>query len=806
MTISANKTTILIVDDLPENLSGMERILKELDVDIVTASSGNEALKATLYNDFSLILLDVLMPGMSGIEVAEALKEKEETADIPILFITAMGKDESYELDAYDKGAVDYIYKPVNEAVLLSKVRAILDIYSPIPVLSENRRTAVSAPPKILVVDDNRENILVLEKLLKKLDAEIVSTTSGNDALSKTLYNDFAVIFLDVQMPGMDGYEVAELLKSEEKTADIPIIFITAIDRDDAKELKGYDKGAVDFIFKPFNEFILLSKAKIFLEIYQMKKELQVLVDERTSALKKSNQQLTKEVLEKQKAEGELLQARAYLSSIVNSIDSVLIGADCNGKIVDLNKAAVQISGSTREEAIGESVYTVFSDFSEILKEMISETSGNEAVQRSNMIVKTKAGERFYNMVVSPLIGENTNQFVIRINDVTDAKQMEMELQQRRHIDSLGQLAGGIAHDFNNMLSAIMGAADLLRLKFGDNQGALRAIQSILTSSERAADLTAKLLSFSRKESNTSGFVDIHRLIKDTVIILQRSIDKRIKIVVESLASNSVVKGDDSELSSVFLNLGINARDAMPDGGELVIRTVDKVVSAADSVYFHGLAAGEYIEISFADTGVGMTSEVKQKIFEPFFTTKATGKGTGLGLSLVYGTVKTHRGVILVESEEGAGSVFKIFLPVNGEKSDSADSVKVADTEEKHLSGTVLLVDDEDIVRSIGAQILESFGLNVIVAENGRRAIDVVKERQHEINLILLDMIMPELNGPDCHKKIKEINPSIKVIICSGYAPQEMIDQLSDEGIVDFVQKPFRMDELRRAIAPWLSD
>lgn len=804
MTSQTEKPKVLIVDDVPENLSILEGILGELDIEIVMASTGNEALKATLYTNFSLIILDILMPGMNGIEVAEVLKLDESTATVPIIFITAMDKDESYELKAYGKGAVDFIYKPFNKVVLLSKVKALLDFYS----MEKNIAKALSSRdftrPKVLIVDDNLENILVLRKLLQKLDITIIAANSGNEALTQTLYNDFAVIFLDVQMPGMDGYEVAELLKSEEKTAGIPIIFVTAIDRDDAKEMKGYDKGAVDFIFKPFDEFILLSKAKVFLDIYKMRAGLETLVTEKTTALLEANKKLELEIRNTEAAKKDLLQARTYLSSVLNSISSVLIGTNAEGIIVEINREAANFSQLPQKQTPGKTIQKAFPDFSETMEKLLETEKGNGPVEKPNVSIIMNGNERLYNIAMYPLIGENTNQVVFRIDDVTDSRQMEDELQQRRHIDSLGQLAGGIAHDFNNMLSAIMGATELLRVKSGNNPTFSKPIDNILTSVERAANLTGKLLSFARKKSSDKSAVDVHRLINDTVSILQRSIDKRIRIIAEMHATQHVVEGDDSELSNALLNLGINARDAMPDGGILKISTANRVIQESNQEQLHGLKVGTYLEVRATDSGTGMTNEVKKKAFEPFFTTKKLGQGTGLGLASVYGTVQAHDGAITLESSLEKGSTFTILLPISEKQEFDEPHIQKASVESK-ISGTVLLVDDEEIVRNIGTELLTGMGLEVISAENGRQAVEIVKERHSEISLILLDMIMPELNGPDCYVEIKKIMPDAKVIICSGYAPEEMLSNLHMKGIIGSLQKPFRLADLKNAITSCLT-
>ncbi len=806
MTVQYEKGTILIVDDIPENLSSLEKILRKLGVEVIKAESGNEALTATLYHEFSLIILDIQMPGMNGLEVAEMLKQDDRTADIPIIFVSAMDKDESFELKAYSKGAVDFLYKPFNTYVLLSKVQVLLDLYIMKKNLDQVMLRHKTEKPKILAVDDNPENILVLKKLLNKLDVTVISANSGNEALAETLYNDFAIVFLDVQMPGMDGYEVAELLKSEEKTAGIPIIFITAIDRDDAKEIKGYGKGAVDFIFKPFNEFILHNKTKIFLEIYNLRTGLEALVAERTSALEESNRRLINEIKRKEIAEKELRKTRSYLNSVFNSMSSVLIGTDDKGIIIDMNLNAETISGVSIKKAKGCPVDEVFPFFSTIISELLELVSSNEPVMMTKVAVKMEGTVRFNDFAVYPLVGGNIDQFVIMVDDRTEAKQMEEELQERRHIDSLGQLAGGIAHDFNNMLGAIMGGADLLRVKAGDDRDLMRPIASILQSVDRAADLTAKLLSFARKKGSKKTTIDLHQLINDTVIILQRSIDKRISIVVKTNADRSMVEGDDSELSNALLNLGINARDAMPEGGVLTISTCNRDINDKHRASTLELPEGRYVELCVSDSGTGMTDEVQTKVFEPFFTTKEPGKGTGLGLASVYGTVKAHCGAILLESTFGKGSSFTALLPTSEKVAIASSSPSEEIVTEGGLEGTVLLVEDEDNVRAVGEELLSELGLEVITAENGRQAIDIVAERKDEITLIILDMIMPELNGHDCYLEIKKIFPEAKVVICSGYAPEEMVSKLRLEGILGFIQKPFRFSELKKVLYSCLSN
>ncbi|WP_028585326.1 ATP-binding response regulator [Desulfogranum mediterraneum] len=669
--------------------------------------------------------------------------------------------------------------------------------------IDQSRSPQNSAPPKVLVVDDTPENIIALKKLLNKLDLTVTTANSGNEALAETLYNDFALIFLDVQMPEMDGYEVADILKSNEKTASIPIIFITAIDRDHTKELKGYDKGAVDFIFKPFNEFILLNKTKIFLDIHKMKSSLETLVSERTSALNESNLQLQREISRKEETERELIRTKSHLTSIINSMSSILVGTDAKGLIKDMNLTAVNFSGIDFSDAQGKSIHEVLPLFSETVRELLERSTSNGPVEKTKIPISVDGVESVFNFALYPLIGEDFDQVVIRVDDVTKAQQMEEEIEKRRHIDSLGQLAGGVAHDFNNMLSAIMGAAEMLRLKAGGNPSLAKYIDGIISSVEHAANLTNKLLRFAKKKAGGEETVDVHSLIKDTVLILQRSIDKRIEIVVKTDAAQSMVQGDNSELSNALLNIGINARDAMPNGGLLTITTKNRLINDSHTASTLELSKGQYLELSVADTGTGMSDEVRNKAFEPFFSTKEPGKGTGLGLASVYGTIKSHSGTIRLESSPGKGTTFTLLLPTSTKVAKHPRPTPHPDLEEK-IQGTVLLVDDEENVRTIGSALLVELGLEVLTAKNGRQAVDIVQAQQDKISLIILDMIMPELNGHDCFQEIKKIMPDARVLICSGYAPDETVAKLLREGVLALIKKPFRFAELKEVVHTYL--
>jgi CheY-like chemotaxis protein len=355
-------------------------------------------------------------------------------------------------------------------------------------------------------------------------------------------------------------------------------------------------------------------------------------------------------------------------------------------------------------------------------------------------------------------------------------------------MDSLGQLTGGIAHDFNNMLGGILGYGQLLAAKLSDEKLKLYA-ERIVETSKRATDLTSKLLTFSRKGRKISTPVDIHSCIGDATEILERSIDKKITIEKQLKADNSIIMGDPALFQNIILNLGMNSRDSMPQGGLISITTenilLNKELCSQNSF---NLMPGCYIKITVEDNGAGIDEKHLEHVFEPFFTTKQQRKGTGLGLATVYGAVREHNGSITVESELNKGTKFEILLPVS---SIQTSPEKKPDERIICGSGLILIIDDEEIIRSMTTELLEDLGYEVVSANNGNEGVRLFSEYRDKIDLVILDMVMPEMNGEECFRKIMKLNPQAKVIICSGYVNGANIDSLKNEGVIDFIKKPF---------------
>ncbi len=381
----------------------------------------------------------------------------------------------------------------------------------------------------------------------------------------------------------------------------------------------------------------------------------------------------------------------------------------------------------------------------------------------------------------------------------TELEQAHEHLRQAEKMEALGQLTGGIVHDFNNMLGGIIGFADLIKRKYAKNDQTLENYtRMIFETSERAAELISKLLAFARKGDFQVEPISINGLIANTVKLLEHSLGRNITLDNKPNNGSPVIMGDYTQLQNVLINLAVNARDAMPRGGTLSFSCETTVI---DTRYAHShpmkLTPGDYVMVSVSDTGTGIDEATRKKIFEPFFTTKAKGKGTGMGLASTYGTVKNHNGSIEVYSEMGKGTTFKIYLPLADEKD---ARIKETGVIIKKRSGTILLVDDEEIMREVGSEMLTDLGYTVIIREDGEQCVEYYREHSNEIDLIILDIMMPNLDGYSCFRELKKINPNVRAIIASGYTINGMASDLIKEGAASFIQKPFDAIRLSKAI------
>jgi CheY-like chemotaxis protein len=365
-------------------------------------------------------------------------------------------------------------------------------------------------------------------------------------------------------------------------------------------------------------------------------------------------------------------------------------------------------------------------------------------------------------------------------------------------MESLGILAGGIAHDFNNLLGIIIGHTSLLEIFKSDPEKITQSIEAIARAAERGADLVRQMLTFARKSDLKLESVRINDVLQDLVKFLKETLPKTIEIINDLDPQLPSVVADQNQLHSVFLNLCVNARDAMPNGGSLKIKT--RLVNAEEINKFKDSLSKNYVVVDIEDTGKGMDSTTLQRIFEPFFTTKDIGKGTGLGLSVAYGVVEKHKGYIEVESEIDKGTAFHLYFPVQMQEIEITEKISES---MKNVSGgneTILFVEDEDYLVESTKMILEEKGYNVLVARDGSSAIELYLKNKDKISLILSDLGLPKMDGQEVHLRIKNYNPEIKFIIASGFLEPGRKSEMLKAGVKDFILKPYKLQDMLRII------
>jgi len=468
------------------------------------------------------------------------------------------------------------------------------------------------------------------------------------------------------------------------------------------------------------------------------------------------------------------------------------------GVILEVNNTAILSTGYSREELLDNFLKKcVYQDDMGLAEKHVNNLV--EQGYASNTIrIVNKNKEVCYLLIKSVKLSEK--RFLMFASDITENKQYEQYLHQSEKMEAVGLLASGIVHDFNNQLTGILGFAQMLLWETSDPK--LKDYASnIIAGLTNSSSLSRKLLTFSRKDAQTEIFVDLHGIIHEVVSLLKHSIDKKIDLHQDLNAKISTIIGDPGQFQNALLNLGINSRDAMPDGGKLIFSTQNiKLDASFCQKYLDIIAAGDYILLKVIDSGTGIDEETMKHIFEPFYTTKNKGKGTGLGLASVYATVKNYQGLITVDSEMNQGTTFNLYFPLVSCKSDNVNTSPLTQ-EEVPGSGHILFVEDEEIVCKIVPKILENLGYEVSVCRNGYEALEFYKKHWETIDLVILDMVMPLMDGKTTFIKLREINPDAFVLISSGLDVNKNVEWTIEHGAKGFIPKPYSKGDLSQIIS-----
>jgi signal transduction histidine kinase len=558
--------------------------------------------------------------------------------------------------------------------------------------------SGVPGPINFLIVDDLAENLLSLEALLRRDGLAFLKARSGDEALEILLREQVALAMLDVQMPGMDGFQLAEFMRGNERTRHIPIIFLTAGSADSQRRFRGYEAGAVDFIQKPIEADILRSKANVFFDLHHQRRLIQ---DQRDT--------------------------------------------------LEANATALALAADRLEDQVRERT----AELEDALLRLRAETAEREKVEAS--------------------------------------------LRQSQKMEAVGQLTGGIAHDFNNMLTGIIGSLDLMRRRIADGKIDTldRYMDAASTSATRAAALTQRLLAFSRRQSLDTKPVDINVLVAAMTDLLQHAIDETIEFGIQLAPALPAAMVDSNQLENAILNLCINARDAMPEGGALTVETSLVDLDDTHVATRPGLSPGRYVLIAVSDTGTGMSADIVERVFDPFFTTKPLGRGTGLGLSMVYGFIRQTGGAVRIHSQLGMGTSVKLYLPIT-------DAAPV--TESALSSGApqgtgerVIVVEDDPAVRMLVREVLDELQYRCVEFADPLEAVPFLASSE-PIDLMISDVGLPGLNGRELAERARAHRPELPILFITGYAENALVRSgfLGDN--MSMITKPFSLSDLAMKI------
>ena len=499
-------------------------------------------------------------------------------------------------------------------------------------------------------------------------------------------------------------------------------------------------------------------------------------------------------------AEESLLHAKELTENIIQSANVLIVGLDGTGTIILFNRTAEEVIGYTLAE-IEQKGFDLFippAILPEVRAEFKRLMHGGEPSTFENQILTKTGGVKTISWRNNPIVENGKVVGTISFGiDITEHRKLEEQLRQSLKMESIGLLAGGVAHDFNNKLTVILGYAEMSRLNLHEGDPLRQNLDEIIKAAEHSRDITRQLLAFSRQQIISPKPIDLNTVINETKRTLSHLIGEDIILSFTPGENLWMVKLDPAQLDQIVMNLAVNARDAMPNGGHLEIATTNTYIDETYCQEYLYAKPGEYVQLTFSDTGSGMDRETLKHIFEPFFTTKEIGKGTGLGLATIYGIVRQNNGFVNVYSEPGHGTMFKIFLP---RLMEGAGTESRLVGEPVKGTGSILLVEDEDAVRLMTVRMLEKIGYTVHPAATPREALDICADDSVRIDMVVSDVIMPGMSGKDMMDRIEKVRPGTKVLYMSGYTS----DTITQKGVLEegmhFIQKPFDMNSLNQKI------
>jgi PAS domain S-box-containing protein len=788
---------VMIVDDKAENAYLIEALMRGKGFQPVVASNGREALDKLKADAFGLIISDILMPVMDGFQLCRECKSDRTLQNIPFIFYTATYTEKKDEEFALKLGADRFVVKPSDPSDFLKIVMSLLEEKEKGRFGFIRRKQGPRGDAEVY----RQYN----ERLVKKLEDKMLALEQSEERF-QTLLDSLKDV---VWAASVDGGELLYINSAVEKIygrgaqefIDNPNLWHAAVHPDDrgialqgARDLADRGEKDVEYrIVRPDGE------------IRWLHDRASVVRDKNGNPVRIGG--VATDITGRKLAEIHIQASEdRYRSLFEASMDAVLLTMP-DGRIVAANKEACRIFGFTEQQFVRVRRERVVDASDPRLAAALRERDETGRFKGELTLIR-RDGTRFPAELSSAVFrnreGVPYTSMVIR--DLTERKQaetekekMQQQLLQSQKLEAIGTLAGGVAHDFNNMLSVIIGNTELALLSIADSDPMRREMHDIYAAATRSAELTRQLLAFARKQTVSPIVMDLNKSVADMLKMLQRLIGEDIDLAW--LPGHNVwpVRIDPSQMDQILTNLAVNARDAIQGVGKVTIETENAVIDAAYCANNLDAACGEFVVLSVSDSGCGMDRNTVQRIFEPFFTTKEPDKGTGLGLATVYGIVKQNNGFVNVYSEPGAGTTFKIYLPrfANAQQGDQPEQEPAplpTGTE------TVLIVEDEQAILNIGRRVLEGLGYTVLTASSPEDAISIAETCRDRIDLMLTDVVMPQMNGRELAERLAAIKPGLKCIFMSGYTG----DVIARHGVLEqglrFIEKPFSIDTLSQKV------
>lgn|GEM_PF-1819996 len=735
---------------------------------------------------YDIVLSDIKLPDGNGMSLIPFIRDRR--LPIAIVIITGAGNEDT-AVAALKAGADDYVVKGNADAYLARL---------PLTLANAQKRfhdesSRYTRPLHMLYAEWNHADIDLTRRHMQNhapyITMEVVGTAqevmqrlpSSSDTFQTKDGHPCDVLLFDYNLPGMSGLELLKEIH-ETRRLDLPVVLITGVGSEDIVQ-QAIRLGAMDYVAK--NPGYLYHLPLIIENAYH-----------RVQTIRERN---------------ALKEKEKHFRSLIENISDIIVELDALGIIRYVSPSVERVLGFTPEQLSGRDFREYCHQEDQVQADrfhahLLLHTGVTSPVVRLR-VLHGDGSWRYVEEIGKGLEdASGVKSLVLSIRDITEHRILEEQVLQQQKLESIGLLAGGIAHDFNNLLTPICGYAEMICMNSTSQEPTHSRASAIREAANKARNLVSQLLSFSRKQTLDLQQHDLNELIASFMVILRSTIRENIDIKVKPSPDACPVLTDRTQIEQILLNLAVNAQDAITGNGTITIETTHVAFDHEYCLLHSGALPGRHVLLSFTDSGSGMDDATLAHIFEPFFTTKPEGRGTGLGLSTVYGIVKQHGGFIDVQSEVDRGAVFRIYLPENSAEDRRSGTTVQTDSVARKISGKILLVEDNLMVMKLAEEILEAQGHTVVATNSPQKALAIAHEYSGELDLLIADVVMPHMSGPELAERLREVNPGLKVLYISGYANDLIVHQGHLMEGVHFLPKPFSMETLLKTVENLLAD